>query len=104
MTLSPAQVSMFTTWVNGGGNLVAMRPDKQLASLMGLTDAGSTLSDGYLLVNTSGAPGAGIVNQTIQFHGTADRYTVNGASSIAALYSNATTATVNPAVAMRTVG
>ena len=31
---------MFTTWVNGGGNLIAMRPDKQLAGLLGLTDAG----------------------------------------------------------------
>ena len=40
MTLSPAQVSMFTTWVNGGGNLIAMRPDKQLAALMGLAELG----------------------------------------------------------------
>ena len=37
---------------------------------------GSTLSEGYLLVNTSSGPGAGIVGQTMQFHGTADRYTL----------------------------
>lgn len=104
MTLSPAQVTMFTTWVTAGGNLIAMRPDKQLAGLLGLTDAASTLANTYLLVNTASAPGAGIVNQTMQFHGTADRYTLNGATSIATLYSNATTATVNPAVTMRTVG
>ena len=29
MPLTAAQVTMFTTWVNGGGNLIAMRPDKQ---------------------------------------------------------------------------
>ncbi len=75
--LTAAQVTMFTNWVNGGGNLIAMRPDKQLAGLLGLTDAASTLSNAYLLVNTAaGTPGAGIVNQTIQFHGIADRYTL----------------------------
>ena len=103
--LSSAQVTMFTNWVNGGGNLIAMRPDKQLAGLLGLTDAAATLSNAYLLVTTTaGTPGAGIVNQTIQFHGTADKYTLNGATSLATLYSNATTATANPAVTSRTVG
>jgi WD40 repeat protein len=102
--LTPAQVAIFSDWVNGGGNLIAMRPDKQLASLLGLADAGSTLSNGYLLVDTSKFPGNGIVDQTIQFHGVGDRYTLNGASSIATLYSNATTQTSNPAVTMRNVG
>src|SRR4029453_1741654 len=32
------------------------------------------------------------------------RYTLNGATAIATLYSNATTATVNPAATTRTVG
>ena len=102
--LTSSQVTMFTTWVNGGGKLIAMRPDKQLAGLLGLTDAAATLADAYLLVNTATAPGLGIVSQTIQFHGTADRYTLNGASALATLYSNATTATANPAVTTRTVG
>ncbi len=103
MPLTAAQVTMFSDWVNAGGNLIAMRPDKQLASLLGLTDAGAVLSDKYLLVNQSG-PGVGIVNQTIQFHGPADLYTLNGATAVANLYSNATTATTNPAVTLRSVG
>ncbi len=49
-------------------------------------------------------PGAGIVGETIQFHGAADRYTLAGATSVATLYSNATTATSNPAVTTRNVG
>ena len=48
--LTAAQVSTLTTWVNGGGNLIAMRPDKQLAGLLGLVDAVSTRAEGYLLV------------------------------------------------------
>jgi Domain of unknown function (DUF4082)/Bacterial Ig-like domain/Purple acid Phosphatase, N-terminal domain len=102
--LTASQVSMFTTWVNGGGRLIAFRPDKQLAGLLGLTATTSTLANSYLKVNTAAAPGAGITDQTIQFHGTADQYALNGATSVATLYSSATAATTAPAVTMRTVG
>ena len=102
--LNATQVSTLTGWVNSGGNLIAMRPDKQLASLLGVTDANATLANAYLKVDTSASPGAGIVSSTIQYHGTADRYTLNGAAAVATLYSNATTATTNPAVTMRSVG
>ena len=104
MSLTSAQATMLSTWVNGGGDLVAMRPDKQLAGLLGLTDAGATLSNAYLKVDTSAAPGRGIVGQTMQFHGAADRYALNGATSVADLYTTATAATTAPAVTMRNVG
>ncbi len=103
-TLTPEQVAMFTTWVHGGGNLIAMAPDALLAPLLGLTATGTTLSEGYLLINTAVSPGAGLVDQTMQYHGSADRYTLNGATSVATLYSNPTTATVNPAVTLRASG
>src|SRR5262249_5676636 len=103
MPLTAAQVTMFSDWVTAGGNLIAMRPDKQLASLLGLTDASATRANQYLLMDTSGAA-AGLVNQTIQYHGTADLYTLSGATAVATLYSNATTATGNPAVTLRLVG
>jgi Domain of unknown function (DUF4082)/Bacterial Ig-like domain/Bacterial Ig domain len=103
-TLTPAQVTMFTNWVNGGGNLIAMAPDAQLAPLLGLSATGTALSEGYLLVNTATSPGAGLVGQTMQYHGSADRYTLSGATSVATLYSNATTATANPAVTTRGAG
>ena len=97
-------MSALTSWVNGGGNLIAMRPDKQLAGLLGLTDAGTTLANTYLRVDTTQPPGAGIVGSTMQYHGTADRYNLNGARAVATLFSNATTATTNPAVTLRSVG
>ncbi|MBC8074695.1 MAG: Ig-like domain-containing protein, partial [Chloroflexales bacterium] len=104
MPLTGAQVTLFGNWVAGGGNLIAMRPDPQLAGLLGLSAPSGTLAEGYLLVNTSVAPGTGITDQTIQFHDIADRYTLNGATAIATLYANATTATANPAVTLRSVG
>jgi WD40 repeat protein/fibronectin type 3 domain-containing protein len=104
MTLSASQVTLFSNWVNAGGNLIAMRPDAQLAGLLGINAAGGTsLSNGYLLVDTSKAPGNGVTGQTLQFHGVADRYTLAGASSLATLYTNATTATSNPALTLRSV-
>jgi hypothetical protein len=104
MALTAGQTTMFSNWVAGGGSLVAMKPDKKLAPLLGLVDASSTVSEGYLLVNTNSGPGAGIVGQTMQFHGTADRYTLNGATSVATLYTNATNATASPAATLRAVG
>ena len=104
MTLTANQVSMLTDWVNAGGNLIAMRPDAQLAGLLGLTPGAGSLVNGYLGVNTSTEAGAGIAAQTMQFHGTADRYTLAGASSIATLFSDAATTTSNPAVTLRDVG
>ena len=98
--VTDAQAAMLDTWVRGGGNLVAMRPDTKLAGLLGLgTDTGD-LDDGYLQV----APGRGITAETMQFHGRADRWTLAGATSVATLYSTATAGTTNPAVTLRTVG
>ncbi len=102
--LTDEQVATFTEWVTGGGRLIAMRPDKKLAGLLGLTDTSSTLSDRYLAIDTSRSPGNGIVEQTLQFHGTADLYEVSGATALARLYSGISTATPSPAVTLRSVG
>ena len=104
MALSSAQIAMLSDWVAAGGNLIAMRPAAGLAPLLGLNAASGTLADGYFLVDTRAAPGAGIVGQTMQFHGDASLYTLNGATAVALLYSNATTATGNPAVTQHSVG
>ena len=102
--LMAAQVTTLSDWVNAGGHLIAMRPDKQLAGLLGLTDASATLGDAYLRIDTARSPGAGLVNETIQFHGIADRYALSGATAIATLYSTATAATSAPAVTLHSVG
>ena len=102
--LASAQVTILTNWVNAGGNLIAMAPDAALAGLLGIAPVGTSLSNGYLLVDTSTRPGNGIVNQTIQFHGAADLYNLNGATRLATLYSTATVATNNPAVTLFSAG
>jgi WD40 repeat protein len=107
MSLSAGQVTMLTDWVNAGGNLIAMHPDPQLAGLLGVApvDPGVAppLSEGYVLVDTAAPPGNGIVAETMQFHGTASRFSLDGATAVATLFSDPVTATANPAVTLRTV-
>ena len=106
--LPAADLTLLTNWINAGGTLIAMRPDvtnSGLMNLLGITPVGATLADKYLLVNTSaGTPGAGIVNQTIQYHGIADKYNLVGATSLATLYSDANTATTFPAITTKSIG
>jgi Domain of unknown function (DUF4082)/Bacterial Ig-like domain len=102
--LSASQVTTLTDFVNAGGSLIAMRPDAKLAGMLGITKGTGTRTDGYLAVNNSVEAAAGITAQTMQYHGTADRYMLSGATSVASLYSSATTATTDPAVTLRTVG
>jgi len=104
MSLTAAQATMLSSWVNAGGSLIAMHPDPQLAGLLGLVDTGSTLTNAYVLMNTAGGPGVGLVGQTIQFHGPAKLYILNGATSYATLYSSASTPTSNPGVTLNLVG
>src|SRR5215471_16217286 len=71
VAVSSTQATMFSDWVTAGGNLVAMDPAPQLATLLGITSGSTTLANGYLLVNSNTTAGGGIVPTTLQFHGTA---------------------------------
>ena len=107
--LSGAQASMLTGYVSGGGALLAMRPDVQIASIFGLGGAGGTLSNGYLKILTSAifngaAPGAGLTTTTLQIHGSADRYASVSGMAIAQLHSDAGTSTSYPAVVAANYG
>ena len=95
--ITDAQVTALTDWVNAGGNLVAMRPDSRLYALAGIAAQTGTVADGYVAVNAATEPGAGITTDTMQFHGTANRYALDGATSVATLYSSATASTGLPA-------
>jgi hypothetical protein len=102
--LTSGQASMFTAYVNGGGKLLAMRPDSQIASLFGLGASAGSQTDGYFRINNSTAwnndvPGMGLTNSSLQIHGTSQKYALlNGAVMLAQLYSSRTTSTSYPAV------
>ncbi len=103
-TLTSTQLTTYTNWVNNGGNLIAMDPNAQLASLLGVNISTSQISNGYLAVNKSTVVGTGIATGTMQYHGTAKLITLNGASSLATLYSSATASTGASAITLNSVG
>ena len=86
--LTAPQAALLTSYVNSGGRLVAMRPDPQLAPVLGITVAGGTTTDGYTLVDPSNV-GAGLQAVTLPFKGIASHFTLNGATQVAALYMSA---------------
>ncbi len=102
--LTPAQTIMVQEYVSNGGNLIAFRPDKQLYPILGITAKGSTLSEGYIKVDTATDLGKKLVAQTIQFHGLADRCALNGGISIATLHDGPSTSTGEPAVIFNRFG
>src|SRR5690606_20537328 len=72
--------------------------------LLGINRVSGTLTDQYLKINTDNGPGVGIVGESLQFQGTADLYALDGAMSLATLYSGSATATIYPAVTINSVG
>ncbi|GIL08815.1 MAG: hypothetical protein BroJett033_3260 [Chloroflexota bacterium] len=102
--LTAGQAALINNYYAAGGRLLAMRPDAQIAGLFGLGAAGGTLDSAYLRVINGAvvngeAPGLGITDQTIQYHGLATQHnTLPGAVMVAQLYSDAATAAAFPAV------
>ncbi|HEX4698282.1 MAG TPA: hypothetical protein VH857_02845, partial [Actinomycetes bacterium] len=102
--LTDGQLSALTAWVNGGGDLIAMHPNAQLAGLLGLGGDTGNVSDGYVGVDTSTAPGNGITGTTMQFHGDADVWSGGTARRVATLFSGPASSANAPAVTLRSVG
>jgi hypothetical protein len=97
--LTTSQTLLLTNYVAGGGHLVAMRPDAQLAPALGIVPQGTTTSEGYIGIATSTTSGAGFPSTTLPFHGQAQNNNLGGgATAVATLYRDGATATSFPAV------
>lgn len=91
-------------YVRAGGSLIAMRPDRRLAPMLGLEAAPGILQGGYLRLERQTGASWGARDEPLRFHGEADTYTLAGARPIAWLYRDADLATGHPAVTMRKLG
>ncbi len=97
--LTSAQAEMFGNYVAQGGRLLALRPDPQLAPVLGFTPLGTSMTGGYLAIDAAAPGGDGFPITTLPFYGTADELVLApGASALATLYSNRNTPSAYPAV------
>ena len=104
VTLSDAQRTALADWVRAGGSLIAMAPEGALATLAGLAPTGQVLAEGWFRADPTALREAGLGDLALQFHGTAQRYTLAGATTLAALHADALTPTAHPALAWHTAG
>jgi hypothetical protein len=102
--LTNGQVTMLSRWVANGGRLIAMRPDRKLAGLLGLEDTGASLPAGNLFVDPASDLDLGFEGRIMKYRGKADRYTIVSATSVAMLQTSEKTAKAYPAVTLREVG
>jgi hypothetical protein len=60
-------------------------------NVFGVTDLVQFVSNGYIAIDVNSGITKGNIKETLLFHGTADKYEVNGAKTIADLFIDAHT-------------
>ena len=102
--VNQAAKEMLSEFVKKGGNLIAFRPDKSLSELFGIIRADSIVTDGYITIDTSGKIGESLTSKPLQFHGTADIYTVDKGNVIATAIAGKKSRDLFPAVVKNNYG
>lgn len=104
MNLTRRQAKAVISYVEQGGRLVAIRPQRQLADLFGLGSS-STMTDRAYVLPLDGTPiGAGVPHEPIQTHLPADNYFPNAGTTVAQLYGDAKSPSSFPAIIHRDYG
>ncbi|MBW2285256.1 MAG: hypothetical protein JRF65_11725 [Deltaproteobacteria bacterium] len=104
--LSPSQEKMVKNYVSGGGKLLAMRPDSDLADLFGMKFIGPRTERRlqYLGVEKKAPMARGVVTASLQYHGAADDYEAAGAAVIAWFHHDRDRPSDRPAVVSHRFG
>ncbi len=100
----PEKKEIIIEYVKNGGNLISFRPDSLLSFIFGLSYAGRTISEGYIKIDTESPEGRGLVSESLQFHGYADSYRINGGRIISSLYFDPVTKSEFPALVASSYG
>ena len=104
VALTDPQKDIFTSYIREGGNLIAFRPDKKLATILGIKNNTDSINEGYISIDIFSEIGKGLIKETLQFHGTGDLYQLNGSKKIASFYNHSDVPTDYPAVVMNNYG
>jgi hypothetical protein len=96
--IPPGKLKMIEDYVKSGGRLIALRPDRELAELLGIVPLDKSISGGYIRIDTTMEQGKSLSSRLLQFHGNADCYSLNGAGSLATFLPDKKSADSFPAV------
>lgn len=102
--LSQAQVDGVSSYVFKGGRLVVMNPDPALLPMLGLKDQREISKQAYIVTEHSHPLASGIATVSLQYHGSARNYLLDGAQTIAWLCDKDGKAKDHPAVSINPYG
>ncbi|MEW6402215.1 MAG: twin-arginine translocation signal domain-containing protein [Chloroflexota bacterium] len=102
--LTQVQADKISRYVFEGGNLLAMSPDPQLLPILGLKDQKQNSALSYVIVDEKHELGAGTTPVSLQFHGNANDYLLDGARGIAWLCDKNGGERIHPAVSIHPYG
>ncbi len=104
MVLNETQRKLLREYVSAGGSLIALRPDRTLSDVFGISGDGGTIDGGYISIDTGTEIGKGLIPGTLQFHGIADRYFLSGCKKIVSFYEDSGRSTTYPAIVVNEYG
>ncbi len=81
--LNQDQVDKFSKYVSDGGNLIAMHPDAGLLPIFGLREQTKINGQDYMMIDRDHELASGIAPVSMQYHGDANGYLLDGAQVIA---------------------
>jgi hypothetical protein len=96
--IAHSKLNMIREYVRDGGRLIAFHPDPELADILGIVPLGKSISGGYIQIDTTKEQGKSLSSRLLQFHGNADYYSLNGARSLASLFSEKVSGESYPAI------
>ena len=106
MDLNAAEERLLRDYVSGGGVLIAMRPDADLADMFGIRVVGTRPEQllQYFAVDVDNATGSGIVEEPLQYHGQATNYSFDGAAPLAYFHDGDGAPSSHPAATVNRYG
>ncbi len=103
-TITPKERDLLSNYVTEGGQLILIAPQFIWQTAIGLLPLPSAILDGYVKLAIREPFSRGLPAESFQFHGISQKWTLNGATALASLYSGPAGATACAAIALHQLG
>ncbi len=102
--LTDKQRKYLSWYIRKGGKMIFFKPDANVEDILGIKYTGQTIREGYFKIDTAVKAGRGMPVESLQYHGEAEEFRLNGAAQIAALFDEEEKDTGFPAVTVHSFG
>jgi hypothetical protein len=103
-TINTSQAEQFSEYVAQGGHLIAMRPAEQLEPIFSVQRLPGGTAEAYIQINSDHPFVEGIESVSLQYHGVANHYALEGSQSLAWISDNTGNKSIYPALVFNEYG